>query len=160
MNGAILSPDEVYRYRLWRNLPEGIAGRGLFVMLNPSTADAAVDDPTIRRCTSFAQRFGWTRYDVVNLFSVRTTDPKKLPHLKFDLTGPDHHFHFRDAILDADMVICAWGADVMAVGPGGDAINLIRQLGEVPLCLGVSANGAPRHPLYLRKDAPLREYRP
>lgn len=159
MSGAILSPCERYRYRLWRTLPEGIAGRGLFIMLNPSIADADIDDPTIRRCTGFAKRFGWVRYDVVNLFSFRATDSSELtgenPPV---LTGPEHYVHLKSAIKEADIVVCAWSAEKIAVEAGKDALWWVRHLGKTPLCLGTADGGAPRHPLYLRKDAALRGY--
>jgi hypothetical protein len=55
--GAVLSDDGVYRYRLWRIWDDDRAPTA-FLMLNPSTADATVDDPTLRRCIAFARRWG------------------------------------------------------------------------------------------------------
>lgn len=154
-DGAILSDDKLYRYRLWRTLPDGVIGRGLFIMLNPSTATASIDDPTIKRCTGFAKRFGWTRYDVVNLFSYRTADPLRLRGV--DSIGPEHHAHALRAILEADVIICAWGADRLVQGSTFAASMLegVRAAGKVPLCLGKNKDGSPCHPLYLKSDTKL-----
>src|SRR5689334_20041621 len=73
VKSAVLSPCGLYRYRLTRRWGDGPAL--LFVMLNPSTADATEDDPTIRRCTGFAKREGMPAIEVVNLFAWRATDP-------------------------------------------------------------------------------------
>ena len=51
--GATISPCGLYRYRLWRGWNPELPTVN-FVMLNPSTADDAVDDPTIRRCLRYA----------------------------------------------------------------------------------------------------------
>lgn len=55
---AVLSADGKFRYSLTRSwAAEGAPLLPMcFVMHNPSTADAAVDDPTIRKCIGFAQR--------------------------------------------------------------------------------------------------------
>lgn len=83
MSAAVISPDGVYRYRLDRELPTQLETRSrtvCFVMLNPSTADADQDDPTIRRCLGFAETWGYDKLVVVNLFGypqrrpVRRTD--------------------------------------------------------------------------------------
>lgn len=75
--GAVLSLDGVYRYHLWRRLGPGDRSLG-FVMLNPSTADANEDDPTIRKCVGFARTLGYDMVEVCNLFALRSTDPKGL----------------------------------------------------------------------------------
>lgn len=68
---AVLSEDGVYRYRLTREWGENLDAckRVCFVMLNPSTADASKDDPTIRKCIGFATRLGFDALEVVNLFA-------------------------------------------------------------------------------------------
>jgi len=76
-NGAELSPCGQYRYVLWRDTGTG-EGSVVFIMLNPSTADATTDDPTIRRCLGFARHWGYRTLVVVNLFALRATNPRML----------------------------------------------------------------------------------
>src|SRR5207237_5457574 len=75
LSGASFSRDRRYRYRLWRRWD---AARPVvaFVMVNPSTADAGRDDPTIRRCIGFARSWGYGRLEVVDLFAYRGTDTR------------------------------------------------------------------------------------
>lgn len=148
--GAVLSDDGVYRYRLWRvwdpdRLPTA------FVMLNPSTADARVDDPTIRRCTGFARAWGAGGIVVVNLYAYRATDPRELAAAEgrgVDVVGPENDAHVRAAFAAVDQVVFAWGAATL--GPG--VARRVREAlppGLEVSCLGVTKQGHPRHPLYL-----------
>lgn len=154
--GAILSDCGRYRYLLTRRWAQGPAAT--FVMLNPSTADALTDDPTIRRCIGFARREGCGALAVINLYSLRATDPAVLardpyPH------GPRSATHAAEALRAADgPVICAWGADPMASGERLGMLDLIRAAGHRPMCLGMTKGGHPRHPLYLPADMPLVPY--
>lgn len=149
-SSAIISPCGLYRYRLSRRWDDGPTC--VFVMLNPSTADAAQDDPTIRRCIGFAKREGCGALDVVNLFAFRATSPA---HMKAapDPIGLDNDDHVMCALVDADgPVIAAWGAH----GSFRGRDSTVRLLTDVPMsCLGLTKAGAPRHPLYVRGDAPL-----
>lgn len=107
-NVAQFSPCAKYRYLLTR---EGLGGTGtcLFIMLNPSTADAMVDDATIRRCSGFAQRWGYARLEVANIYAYRSTDPRALRDLA-DPVGPENDQYIAEAVARADKVVCAWGA--------------------------------------------------
>ena len=152
MSGAVeISPCDEYRYALWRREDSLFAGGGqlLFVMLNPSTADADADDPTIRRCRGFAQRLGYGTLAVANLYAFRATSPADL-HDAADPVGPENDEWIDKLADEADRIIVAWGADV---GPIADrAERVLHRLGEVD-ALGLTASGQPRHPLYLRSDA-------
>jgi hypothetical protein len=154
---ARLSECGTWRYYLARHwAPKGEALA--FVMLNPSTADATVDDPTIRRCIGFARRDGYAGLVVVNLFALRSTDPAALGQvLEQRAVGPDNDAYL--SMLLAERVrrglptVAAWGAH-----PGIEKrIQHVRAL--VPgidwRCLGTTKAGAPRHPLYVRGDQPL-----
>lgn len=158
MNSAILSPCGTYRYVLTRDILDPFfswrVNRGLFVMLNPSTADASVDDPTIRRCIGFARREGWTRLTVVNLFGLRATDPKEL------LTNPSPYGENFDHLVaqirsHVGSVVAAWGTNP-AVKRCIDLAYVRQVLSESDVrCLGTTKDGSPRHPLYVAADQPL-----
>lgn len=128
-------------------------------MLNPSTADAAVDDPTIRRCTGFARAWGYGGLSVVNLYALRAKNPADLKlGLRLethDPVGPDNDTFLRDTFITAAQrgmpVIAAWGAN--ATSHRVDQVAaLAAKAGVKFLALGTTRHGAPRHPLYLRRD--------
>ena len=126
-------------------------------MLNPSTADGRRDDPTIRRCVSFANREGCNELVVVNLFALRATDPSELKTHPAPV-GAGNDGAILQAVRDADLVIAAWGAHGAL---GGRARHVLRLLGAHNLfCLGATADGHPRHPVRLHGDTPLTEYPP
>lgn len=133
----------------------------IFVMLNPSKADADRDDPTVLRCMSFARREDRGGIVVVNLFTLCATDPAVLLRSKHpvDVDGDaELTATFRAAGELGHTVVAAWGNHKMAVDRGRAVRNRARVL-DVPLwCLGFTHNGAPRHPLYVRGDAELRPY--
>lgn len=157
-NAYILGEHRLWLSRAWGAQP---AERFvLWVMLNPSTADAEIDDPTIRRCIGFTRSWGYDALVVVNLYSLRTPDPRAVwRHPK-----PVHLLN--DAEIDrlarvADRVVAAWGA------AGGARFALEERAARVteivsryrPLvCLGTSLGGAPRHPLYVRADVAVEPW--
>lgn len=144
---AVLSEDKAHRYLLRRQWAQG--GRTtLFVMLNPSTADAEQDDQTIRRCASFAASFGCFGMEVVNLYSYRATLPDELRAQKYPTGGSENDRHLREAVARAHIVICAWGANAQPAR-AAEVLDLIASTGKIPMCLGVTNSGAPKHPLYL-----------
>lgn len=146
-SSAVLSPCRTYRYRLtrcWQPHGKQLA----FIMLNPSTADEMVDDPTIRRCIGFAHRLGFASLTVGNLFAYRATDPADLRRAENPI-GPDNDRHLLAIADDAEMVICAWGAHGAHMGRG----QAVRSLLRAPLwCLSRTKAGEPTHPLYLPGD--------
>lgn len=122
-------------------------------MLNPSTADADVDDPTIRRCMSFAQREGAGGLLVVNVYAFRATEPRAMLAAT-DAYGPDNERVLNDlAMHSRTAIVCAWGTH------GGEGarrtIEIFRRLNTPMVCLGITKEGHPRHPLYVRGDQPL-----
>ena len=144
-SGALFDPTRRYRYRLWRRWAhEGPVV--VFVMLNPSTADARRDDPTIRRCAGFARAWGYAGMTVVNLFALRATDPARLRRAR-DPIGWDNDRHIADAAAGGDALVVAWGAHG-ALG-GRDRAVLALLAGRGAACLGMTRAGHPRHPLYL-----------
>lgn len=162
MNTAIISPCGTYRYLLTRSWGDERGPKALWVMLNPSTANADLDDPTIRRCISFSKRFGCTRLAVVNLFAYRATDPKELEGKQVYRIGPENTTHVLRQLHHEPPrhVVCAWGANMTANFIGKNMAGMIQRSGHTPMCLGTTKSGAPRHPLYLRADTELVEYNP
>jgi hypothetical protein len=152
---ALLSSDQRYRYWLTRDWARHGGRRCTFVMLNPSTADATQDDPTIRRCIGFARALGYGGLMVVNLYALRATKPEVLWRADYDeRVGADNDSELRRALRDAAErdahVIGGWGANAEA-----------RRVAEVMAlphaerltALGTTKAGQPRHPLYLRADS-------
>jgi hypothetical protein len=157
VRAAEISPCGKYRYRLerwWGNgplLP--------FIMLNPSTADAYIDDPTIRRCMGFARREKYDGIVVGNQYALRATNPS-------DLWAAVRSSGIRAALGDnwralAEIedeacragvpVVLAWGA----IPPSATTTSFRR---APTVCLGKTAGGMPRHPLYVRADQPLEPW--
>ena len=142
---ALISDCQKYRYWLTRGGP---GRRVAFVMLNPSTADGTDDDPTIRRCWGYASFWGFHELAVVNLYAYRSTDPAALRSVA-DPVGPDNARHQRYFVKTSALTVCAWGANA---NPGAveDFVRRVREFGGPPLyCLGTTAAGQPRHPLYM-----------
>ena len=128
-------------------------------MLNPSTADAEVDDPTIRRCIGFARRDGITTMAVANLFAARET-ASRLLRMWVDPVGPDNDRHLFAMAGWADEVVVAWGARSKL--PKAWRHREQEVLGLLPagvFCLGTTKDGSPNHPLFLPAGQPLVPYR-
>jgi hypothetical protein len=154
------SPAREYRYlltRIWDPKVKPV----VFLMLNPSTADALEDDATIRRLTheenGFARTMGAGGVVVVNLFALRSTDPRALLRHP-DPVGRDNDRFIRRAVAMGSKVICAWGAAPVA-GERGRAVAVeLGRRGVALRCLGTTSLGQPRHPLYLPKGAALESW--
>jgi len=152
--GAVFSDCEAYRYRLWRDW-SGLSMRASFVLwccLNPSTADENVLDPTLRRCEGFTRRLGYFRFEVVNMFALRSTDPKALHHLA-DPVGPDNDQVIAERMAAAAIIVVGWGAFPLAAARARRVVELAA--GKTLHCLGANRDGSPKHPLYLVASTPL-----
>lgn len=159
---AWLSEDGLYRYRLDRRWGDQ-QGHALWVMLNPSTADAYVDDPTIRRCIGFTRGWGYDALAVVNLYALRCTRPEHLEHHP-DPVGPSNTDAWQGAATWASVIVLAWGAHRCprtAPLDQRDAWWLFyRQLPRrtPQLVLGMTQGGDPRHPLFMRAASEPRSF--
>lgn len=143
----------IYRYALARTWDEDLPVLAI-IGLNPSTADEELDDPTIRRCISFAKRDGYGAICMLNLFAFRATDPKTMKAAE-DPVGPmnDEFLSLNTAGRD---VLLAWGANAF----GGRAYNVMCELRGIcrrAFVLGLTKAGYPRHPLYLKSTTPMAE---
>jgi len=158
-NGAIFttfSDGGRHRLRLWRDTGQ-LASSGVvpFVMLNPSTADADVDDPTIRRCIDFAIRWNYSQLQVVNLFTFRTPKPRDLKKAHAageELVALGGNSHIKKAIREADMVVAAWGQRPAFARSRAHEVLAMCDRWHV---LGYTKEGHPRHPLFMKKTAQL-----
>jgi hypothetical protein len=156
-NDAIFDSSHKHRFVLSRRLaldPSQPPGRiVLFVMVNPSTAGAATDDATIRKCLGYTRRWGFDILRVVNLYSWRATDVKELRDAP---THPDNDAHIYSQARRADTVVCAWGARAKILAPYADerissvldTLRAATTLSGAPIvCLGHTKSGDPLHPL-------------
>lgn len=155
MQGATFDPTHTYRYSLWRQWDEQRPSVG-FVMLNPSRADALVDDPTIRRCLGFAKAWNYGGLEVVNLFAYRTASPVELRRVS-DPVGAENDRYLISLAQRVDRIILAWGN--WGTFQQRDRA-VIQLLGTSRLldCLGLTQMGHPRHPLYLRRGEQPQPY--
>ena len=132
---AVISECGRYRYCLRRRW--GDESYALFIGLNPSTADAVDDDPTIRRCGNFAADWGYG-----GLPAAMKAAPEPV--------GPENDAWLARLGADAGIRVAAWGVDGSHLGRDAAALALIPDL----RCLGLTKDGFPRHPLRLRRDTP------
>ena len=156
---SVLSDCEKYRYSLTRVWDDN-KPRVLFIMLNPSTADAEKDDPTIRRCMGFAKDWGYGGIYVVNLFALRATNPKDLLKAPF-VVGVENEKWFRRMSALAHLVVCAWGNGAIVDKLQKRLDHTWKPLSWVskPLhYIELSNDGTPKHPLYLPKHLTLKPY--
>jgi hypothetical protein len=145
-SGAHFSRCRRYRYALWRQWQA--AGPTLMLIgLNPSTADAGHDDPTIRRCIGFARDWGFGGVWVLNLFAYRATQPTVLKAAA-DPIGPRNDIWLKRIARRCDRIVAAWGnhgrfmhRSTRVRAMFGDRLEIIR----------LTAAGEPAHPLYLSK---------
>jgi hypothetical protein len=157
MNSAVLSDCGLYRYRLDRDIQE----QGLVIAyfgINPSTADALIDDHTVRKWRGFTLRNGGRKFVVGNVFSYRATDVNALATIE-QPCGPDHIQHLGEIIEVADVLVPCWG--VSAKVPASlhyyikNTLHLLLASGKPVLHFGTTKAGDPLHPLTLGYDTPL-----
>lgn len=146
-----------YRYGLERRWDRSLPMLPI-IMLNPSTAYASVDDPTIRRCMAFARRDGFGGIAVANLFAFRATSPEAMKAAA-DPIGPDG-IEALDVLLSAAAsinrpVLAAWGAHGSYRDRANEVVASAMDWGAQLVCLGTTRDGHPRHPLYVRADQPF-----
>jgi hypothetical protein len=151
---ALFSDDQQYRYilkRVWVTNDEPVP---VFIMLNPSSANAETNDPTIKRCMGFAKHWGYSGVEIVNLFALISTNPKILLNHDYPI-GPDNDMYLHGAIASATIVIAAWGTIANKTRYKNRVPNITRMAVELnqPLyCVGTTKEGDPIHPLYQPAD--------
>lgn len=159
MHEVRMSPDRRYRYWLEANVSEDSGRVCMFLMLNPSTADAMKSDPTVSTCKRFARDWGYGTMRVCNLFAMRSPYPKALREIR-DPVGPENDEWILWNAREADMIVCAWGNN----GGHLDRDSRVRRMLEGEGLagkmrhLGLTKSGQPRHPLRLSADTVPMQY--
>jgi hypothetical protein len=155
LSGAVFDGSGKFRYSLWRRW-DGELPRLCFIMLNPSTADDVYNDPTIARCVSFARRWQFGSLDVVNVFAYRATDSSRLSRVK-DPVGPLNDEYILKAAASSDQIVLAWGNIARLDDRHAEVLDLLPECSNL-YCFGTTKLGQPRHPLYVRNEAPLLRF--
>jgi len=151
-SGAHFSRCRRFRYALWREWNDD-APKVLMIGLNPSTADATRNDPTIRRCIGFARDWGFGGVWVLNLFAFRATYPEVLKAAA-DPVGPRNDIWIRRVARKVDRAVAVWGNHGAMLGRSTRVRSMLGDRLEV---LRLNAGGEPAHPLYLpRALKPIR----
>jgi hypothetical protein len=164
---AYIPPPGVYRYWLTRKW-HGALPSCCYVMLNPSTANATINDATIYKCMILARDWGFGSIAVVNLFAWRSRNPSELRRVALgdewtapgDPIGTFNDRYLRQVAASADSTVCAWGSHPFATERAAQVTKMLHNTvrlsnGERILhCLGTNNDGSPKHPLYLRYGTP------
>lgn len=160
MGTAVISDCQNYRYRLTREL--GLFGDKVFAYfgVNPSTADATIDDRTVSKWIGFTERNGGSRFIVGNVFAYRATDVKELSTAK-DPIGPDNDNHILQIISEADILVPCWGSR-NKIPPAlqfrlDEVLSMLSQSGKPVLTFGLTQSNDPKHPLMLPYTTDLVE---
>jgi hypothetical protein len=143
---ATFSPCLTWRYNLTRRWADGPLLR--FIMLNPSTATAFVLDPTVNRCVGRARAMGYAGLLVQNIFALRSTDPKGLK-VHPEPIGALNDAYLRDPGEEVGQTIVAWGTHAKFMNRGAQVMQMLADSGQDLLCLAVTKDGYPGHPLYI-----------
>jgi hypothetical protein len=151
VRAAVFDASGRYRYTLTRRWAPG-GETVAFVLLNPSTADAERDDPTVRRCIGFARDWGYAALEVVNLFAWRATRPSELRRAPAPV-GVQNDAHLLQAARRAARIVLAWGVHGAWAGREEAVRALLEPVAGRLECLGITRGGHPRHVLYLPREA-------
>lgn len=150
-----------FRYRLDRDVAEA----GIIVAffgVNPSRADAEMDDPTSRKWKHFARQLGARKYIAGNPFALRSHDVKELA-VAADPVGPLNNWYLQQIADEADLLVPCWGSRMKllpALRPRLDKLMAMLQSSGKPIkTFGLTASGDPKHPLMLGYKTPIVDWR-
>jgi hypothetical protein len=130
-------------------------------MLNPSTADDVNDDPTIKSCVRLAKHNGFGGLKIVNLYTVRATNPNELKAMdQKTAMGSNANEYILESCDDCMHVVAAWGNFKYAKRRANDVLIMLKNRGIGVMCFGVNKDGSPKHPLYIKSDTLIQEYKP
>ncbi|KKK47386.1 hypothetical protein LCGC14_3155750 [marine sediment metagenome] len=149
-SGAVFADGRAHRLYLWRRWKKS-GPWVMFIGLNPSTADESLNDPTIRRCISFAWKWGYSGMFMCNAYTLVSTNPKKL-----NAEAPIARaasLAMRVIRRRCEEAVAGWGNQIVLVRGWEDRVDRLKRDLEPLHCLGVTKSGHPRHPLYLPYNA-------
>lgn len=158
---AVLSDCGHYRYSLRREWGTGLEPLYGFVGVNPSTADADVEDATTKKWRGFVERWGGSGYLTTNLYAYRTTDVRGLADAE-DPRGPGNLAHILAMAKEVDVIVPCWGTlikvprKVRSKIYVGSVLRALLATGKPVKCLGLNNDGQPRHPLMLPYSTQLQ----
>ncbi|HGF9504284.1 TPA: DUF1643 domain-containing protein [Acinetobacter baumannii] len=153
LKSAVISSCGKFRYLLSRG---ACLNPLVFVMLNPSIADAYIDDPTIKRCKGFASLAGFDGIIVVNLYAYRATNPKEVFQFQ-DPVGTENDAYILEVAAKHKNIVCAWGSNAEKAR-AEHVLSLLNRADAKIFCLGLNKNGSPKHPLYIPSDQNLIKF--
>ena len=146
----------IYRYTLRRDWTDEMGlfsaehkGAVLFLMLNPSTADATKDDNTVAKCLRLARRWGYGALEVRNIFALRSTDPMGLRKIA-DPVGPQNDGAITSCVTNPEttLIIAAWGNHGVYLERGAHVRKLLEQTARPVFAFCLTNQNQPAHPLY------------
>ena len=157
---AIISPCGQYRYRLEREV--GMDGLTFaYFGVNPSTADATIDDATVRKWIGFTKVNGGRRFIVGNVFAYRATDVRAL--YTVEPIGLQNNAHLMQIAEAADILVPCWGdrgkVPAHLRSRFDDVLAMLMECGKPVKAFGLTKGGDPKHPLMLGYDTPLIDWR-
>jgi hypothetical protein len=157
---ALFSEGGQHRLRLRRWIGETFPARHcLLIGMNPSTADAAANDPTVTREWGFVVREGYNGFVKMNVGDYRATSPKTLSEPGVVACSSANLPLIMEEAALADRVIVCFGKVPKPLVPAANTLIHALRAAGVPLwSFGTNGDGSPKHPLYLRSDTPLVAY--
>jgi len=153
---AVLSLDRKYRYTLTRVWDVG-KPQLAYIGLNPSTADEATLDPTLRRCLDFANSWGYGSFTMLNLFAFRATNPLDMK-AAYDPVGPDNDAYILTVATGVQTVVACWGAHGGWLGRDTEVRKMLKDMDIKLHYLKLTKDGRPNHPLFLPKTLTPQEW--
>lgn len=155
---AVISECGYYRYRLDRTV--GDVGRTIaYFGVNPSTADATIDDQTVRKWIGFTKKNGGRRFIVGNVFAFRSSNVKLLATCD-DPVGPANFRYLDEIIREADILVPCWGTRTKLPAKLHcqleHMVEYLLHAGPPVAIFGRTQSGDPKHPLLLSYKTKLK----
>lgn len=156
-SSADFSDCAQYRYNLKRKFSEGCRTIN-FIMLNPSTANELVNDPTIAKCENRTIKLGFNKLVITNLFAFRATNPNDMM-LVDDPIGEKNDTYILEHAKLSEVVVCAWGNHGEYRYRSQEVVTMLKKHNIKLYALKLNSSGEPAHPLYLANKLELFEWK-